>query len=265
MINKKKTLYEILGVLPNASYSEIQAAHQKISQKIQSKESGLIHEEIDFKMKVINLALDTLSVDSSRATYDAKLGLNNAPANHFVPVKVEVAIEGNHKSPLRIILTIIAGLMATGMAIQVAFMSLAYRNTAHQLEGVGSVSGAASKAEEKVILQEYYQEHGVRAGSKIEAELLDAENRRQESELRAKNYAKQEQDRKYKQFIEDSKRVGDQVSEDLRRAEHEQRVAAEQKQRQVENEKRQKEDAERRRIENEKQQWRRTLSSHYYN
>lgn len=265
MINKKKTLYEILGVLPSASYSEIQAAYQKLSQKIQSKESGLSLEEIDFRMKVINLAVDTLSVNSSRATYDAKLGLGNAPANNFVPVKVEVAIEGNHKSPLRIILTIIAGLMAVGMVIQVAFMSLAYRNAAHQLDGVERVSGAASKAEEKVILQEYYQEHGVRAGSKIEAELLDAEDRRRANEQREKNYAKQEQDRKYKQFIEDSKRVGDQVSEDLRRAEREQHIAAEQKQRQLEAEKRQKDELERRRIEYEKQQWRSSLSRHYYN
>ena len=36
-----------------------------------------------------------------------------------------------------------------------------------------------SKAEEKVILQEYYQTHGVRPGSRIEADLLEAENKKE--------------------------------------------------------------------------------------
>jgi curved DNA-binding protein CbpA len=264
VLNKKKTMYEILEVSPNATYTEIQAAYQKITQKFQSKEHGLSHEEVGIKLKVIGLAFDTLSVPTSRGAYDAKLAMANAPIQHIVPLKLEVAIEETRKSPLRMILTVIAGLMAAGMVMQLAFMSLAYRHTAAAMDGAEHVNGEVSKAEEKVILQEYYQEHGVRAGSKIEADLLDVERRSKENEARAKTNELQEQDRKYKQFVEESKRVGDQVSYDLHRAEEQARVEAERKQQQLAEEKRKQEDAERMHIESEKNKWRLQPSSNSY-
>ena len=81
MTNKKKTLYEILEVSPNATSEEIQSSHLSLSQKLQSRITGLNSEDIDFKLKEINVAFQTLSVQMSRDAYDAQLSTLNSPAN----------------------------------------------------------------------------------------------------------------------------------------------------------------------------------------
>ena len=269
MDNAKKSLYEILEVSPSASLPVIKAAHRLLSRNILLGKPGLSREDIEFKLKVIDLALSTLSDQASRDAYDAQLAAGNTPVRALVPVmadatslKIAAAIEKNQmitgaiedssESPLKIIsataassvsalrkiLFAIAGLMVLGMVIKVSIMVLAGRQP-------GYATGGASKAEEKLRLQEYYQTHGVRPGSSIEADLLEVENRRRENAQReAARETKQEEER-YRRFVEESRRVGREASENVRRAEEHARYEEERRRQQQERERREREEAER--------------------
>jgi len=272
----KKTLYEILEVSPNASLPEIQAAHRRLCRKLLVGKPALSREDIDFNLKVIDLALHTLSDSASRDTYDAQQAARKAPANAVVPLKADAmplkiaaAIEANQKttgaiesyddspwkifsataatsvSALRKIFRIVVGLVVLGVVLKISTMILAGRQP-------GNTAGGISKAEEKVILQEYYQTHGVRPGSKIEAELLEVENRRKENERREQEREKQREEERYRKFVEESRRVGDQVHENLRRdeerARYEQEREQQREQRRLEQERRDQQEAERARI-----------------
>lgn len=269
MDKAKKTLYEILEILPGASLPEIKAAHRLLSRKLLLGKPGLSREDIDFNLKLIDLALSTLSDQVSRDAYDAKLAASKAPAYALVPrdadatsLQIAAAIETSQKmtgaieripeSPLKIIsataatsvsalrkiLAAIAGLMALGVVIKVSTFVLAGGQSGRSADGV-------SRADEKVRIQEYYQTHGVRPGSKIEADLLEVENRRKENEQReAAREKKQEEDR-YRQFVEESRRVGREASESVRRAEEHARYEEERRKQQLERERREREAAER--------------------
>jgi hypothetical protein len=304
---KKKSMYEILEISQNASDSEIQAAHQRLSQKLQSERNDTNREDIDFKLRVVNVAFDTLSIKRTRDAYDARLAALNAPDNaaaslSLVPVTpksetpllkaeamslkaeamslkaeavslradvLSLKVDSGYQSPADSVLeksarvlspikkafTIVGTLIAIGMVVQLLFLLLVNRQA-------GQVVGEAAKAEEKVMLQEYYQRTGVRVGSKAEMDLLEAANRRQEQEQRALNEqerAKQEQERKYQQFVDESRREGERISENLRRDEERARIEEERNRRQIEEEKRRQEEEENLRIEREKDRWRRVI------
>ncbi|MFM9966924.1 MAG: DnaJ domain-containing protein, partial [Burkholderiales bacterium] len=73
----KKTLYEILEVSPAASFDEIQAAHQAVTKKLEQ------HRDQDpdgLKLKLVNMAFETLRHDWSRAAYDGQLNSRTAVA-----------------------------------------------------------------------------------------------------------------------------------------------------------------------------------------
>lgn len=313
MTKKKKTMYEILEVSPNASYCEIKAAHQSLSDKLQSEKTDLNREDIDFKLKVINVAFHTLSTPISRDAYDAQLATLNAPENvslsrdvvalkpvvesiylrsdaaslradaaslradalllradamslkisatpleagdsHESPFKMITSAFSNLASPLKKLLTILGTIVAIGMVLQVVFLLLVNRETEN-------TQGSTS---EKLYLQQYYQENGVRPASKIEADLLDAEkrrveaeNRRIENERRTAEREKQRIDEENRRFAEESRRMGEKVSENLRRDEEKAHYEEERKQEKLEQEKRHLEEAELNRIEREKDRWRR--------
>ncbi|MCX7141694.1 MAG: hypothetical protein NT123_11525 [Proteobacteria bacterium] len=269
MDNAKKTLYEILEVPPGAALPEIKAAHRSLSRKLLLGKPGLSREDIDFNLKLIDLALSTLSDQASRDAYDAKLAASNAPSYALVPreadatslqiaaaieqnQKFTAAIDGGHDSPLKVmsaaatssvsalkkIVRVIAALMILGVIIKVSTAILAGGQPGRSADGV-------SKADEKVRMQEYYQTHGVRPASRIEADLLEVENRRKENEQReAAREKKQEEDR-YRQFVEDSRRVGREASENVRQAEEQARYEEERRKQQLERERREREMAER--------------------
>lgn len=253
MIRTKKTLYEVLELRKDASNSEISKAYETLSQQLKLKEAILGADDVQLKQKVLDFAFSTLSVETSRQAYDAKLSAPNQPVISGGPVKLEVAIEENKSSPIRRLLSVIAGVMVIWLSMQVIFVFVAYRNNRHLTEDPSAI---ASQAEEKVRMQVYYQENGVRAGSKIEADLLEMDEQRKEQARREAEYAQKEQARKYEEFVRESRQVGDQVSNNLRMAEDE---AARQKaaeQRRIEEEKQSEKEAEQRRIEQEKSKWR---------
>jgi hypothetical protein len=148
-------------------------------------------------------------------------------------------------SPIRGAFSILSSLAVLGLIVFAIFMLTLNQHAKRAVT-------EASKAEEKVILQNYYQEHGVRAASVDEVVLLN----RQESIAAQEERARQEQQRKVERADSEARQYAEQVSRQLQYAEEQTRREEEYKQRQQEEERRNQEEAERRRIENEMNRWR---------
>lgn len=272
MSANKKTLYEILEVSPTASYFDIKAAHKRLSLKLMSL--GLSREDCDFKLNLLDVALHTLSVPLSREAYDAQLASTAAPGNAFLPVKanamslvgasnasqVAAALENSqklatammqaHQFPvkevsstagmaarsLKTILRVVIGLLVLGFFIRMGQTAVAFRHA-------GQPTRDELKAEEKLIIQEYYKKHGVRPASRAEAELLEQENRLRENEQRAAKDEERRKENEYHRFVEESRREGEYVHEDLVRNEEIARREQAQRQRQEAERKRRQEEA----------------------
>lgn len=171
---------------------------------------------------------------------------------HYSPLSMVKSAFSNLTSSLKRLLLIFGTLAAMGMALQVVFLLFAGRQSE-------SAMSEASKSEEKLYLQEYYQVHGVRPASRIEADLLDAENRRKENDQRKAEREEREKTRleeETSRFAEESRRSADKISENLRRDEERLRHEEERKQEKLEQEKRRMEREEIDRIEREKARWR---------
>ncbi len=160
-------------------------------------------------------------------------------------------------SSFKKLLLILGTLAALSMILKVVFLFMASGQPAPS-------GGDRSQVGDKVFLQEYYQTHGVRAASRAEAELMDAQRRKSEEAERAQrrlsdnqlNAAQTEQ-----RFEEESRRRGEQASIELQYAEQKARLAQQQEERQKEEEQRMKAEAERRRVEAEQAKWRRALET----
>lgn len=161
----------------------------------------------------------------------------------------------------RTVLLTLGTLVAIGMVFKVAFMVT---------RGVQSeqVVNSRSPSEDKVFLQDYYQTWGVRPASRAEAELLDAERRKNEDAKRAQRQiddAKRNAAQAEHRFEVESRRRGEQVSAELQYAEERARLAAQQEDRQKEyaraEAERQRLEAERRHVEAEQAKWQRILAA----
>ena len=306
---KKQTMYEILGVSPSATYSEIQAAHQRLSSELELKSSNM-DEDIHFKMKIINVAFQTLSAPTSRDAYDAQIAKPIIPNNDISVSSHAIATESSveavslraeaillraeamslkadalslradaapvrHKkglasntalffavmtSPAKKILLVLGIMAAISMVMQVIFLSVGERQSTNAIDG-GTGMGAVA-AQERLVIEDYYQETGIRAASIAEVERLRTEDRRkaeEQQQKRQEELEKQRIEREYRQFVEESRRQGREVSENLRRAEEQARrdgVEEEMRQREINEEEQRKKENELARIEQEKSQWR---------
>ena len=249
MIRAKKTLYEMLDLDSSATSQEIALAYQAQVNKFILKERVLGAEEAALQQKVVDMAFMTLSVEKSREAYDASLRKDVVQAISEKTLKVEVTKQRN--SPLRGVLGVIAGVMVIWLGIQVIFMFIAYRSHAV----IAVPSDIEKEAEEKLRIQQYYQENGVRVGSKAEADLLEAKQIKDDAAQRAKDIEKREQDRKYQQWLAEGRRVGDEVTRQNLESEESLRREQERELRKKDEEKQQKEEQERMRIEREKLKW----------
>lgn len=271
----KKTLYEILEVSPTASYADIKAAHKRLSLKLMSL--GLSREDCDFNLNLLDVALHTLSVPISREAYDAELVSATIPGKALIPIKtnamslvdaasanqIAAALESSQKlaaammqthqfpakevsstvrmsaKSLKIILRIVIGLLVLGFFIRMGQTAVAFRHA-------GQPTSDELKAEEKLIIQEYYRKHGVRPASRAEAELLEQENRSREHEQRAAKAEERKKEDEYHRFVEESRREGEYVHEDLvRNEEIAQREQAQRQRDEAERKRRQEEAAQR--------------------
>ena len=157
-------------------------------------------------------------------------------------------------------------LMAVGTVFAIVMVTQATRLVMGNRQANVAAATAAQaneKANEKVVLQEYYQTHGVRPASIAEMELLEASKRRQEAAQRTAERDKNKAEQDARRFEEDSRRRAAQVSESLRLAELEASRQArredEQRERQQREDARYKEEKERQRIERQKAEWREVL------
>lgn len=286
MAIKKQTLYEILEVLPNASFAEIKAAHKFLSRKFIIETGGLSREDINYKLSILDVALQTLSTPMLRDAYDAGLASpsnttniplipnpSNSPLNskttalELVAViednnKIATAIMANQASPLTIISNAVDGSVNSLKRILKVIVTVIVLIVVIKAGGamltyayIDRGQGVISKAEEKAVLQEYYQEHGVRPGSLIEADLLEVERLREENEQRAEALDTNRRESEYKNFVEESRRIGNQVSNDLLEAERNARYEAQQEQEKIAREERERKEAEIREIANRRAKW----------
>lgn len=294
MSNKKKSMYGVLQVSPTASYSEIKAAHKRLSLALMSNSSGLSREDINFQLNVLDVALHTLSVPALRDAYDAELVSPTAIATVVAPItansfalgdeakslRVAAAIEDSQKMaavamaanqfPVKVItstatisarslkhiLRAVIGMLVLGFVLKMGQMGMSH---------AGGSSDDIAKAEEKLIIQEYYEKYGVRPASRAEAELLEQENRRKENAQREAEFAEKRKEDEYRRFVEESRSMGERVTADRIYAEQREQYAAMEKQREQEEEKRMQEaaaqEAERMRIENERRRFGMNASS----
>lgn len=262
MTAKKKTMYEILEVSPTATIAEIRSAHRRLSLELMSGKSGESREDVSFKLNLLDVALHTISVPVLRDEYDAKLAAATWSGNALVPVKanavsladtakvnqIVAAIEGSQKlaaammqanqfpvkevastvrisaRSLKTILRVVIGLIVLGFFIRMGQTAVAYRHA-------GQPTADELKAEDNLVILEYYKKHGVRPASRAEAELLEKENHRRESEQRAAKAEEQRKEDEYRRFVEQSRREGEYIHEELVRSEQYAREQEEQKQR----------------------------------
>ena len=233
------------------------AASNAIALRSDTETMSLKAEALALRAEAISLRVDALSMKSDIGAFN-NLGNYQGPGPSGA-----FGLTPNLKR-----IAMFLGFMLAGwMVIQV--MSLLFSNRYSSTN-----SKMTSQAEEKAIIQEYYQTHGVRAKSRAEVELLEAEERRKEKETRSierdafkAEREKQKAEESSQKFEEDARRRADQVSAELRYSENKAREQADrdareeaQNKRRQDEEKRASEQAERARIEREKERWRQTLS-----
>lgn len=215
MIKNKKSLYELLELETSATTQEIDHAYKRLTENIQRKQKILGVEEAQIQQKAIDMAHDVLSVKHNRDAYDAKLMIEQPSVKQEDQIDVLVDITDNRTSPLKGVLTIIAGVLVIWIVLQLIFTFIAYRNTSK----FENMPNAAYQQQEKLRLQEFYQEYGVRVNSMEEADAIIAEQRAQQKEEREKNRLKRNQEREYNQWLRESQRTSDQVARARRNAE----------------------------------------------
>ena len=302
-MTKKKTFYEILAVSPKAGYQEIHETYEGLVGKLKSQKEYFKPDEYDFRLKIMNLAFSTLANPASRYAYDVELAARASPAPVYpgalalqtdadvvslraeamslradamslradaLSIKSDVANyagKGSYQQAGEAVLSsavpafrkfimLVGGLLAGWMVLQVIFLLMSNRRA-------NIDSAAAAKANEKVIIQEYFQTHGVRPGSKAEVELLEAENRRKENETRLAESAKSRSEEDSRRFEQDARQRASEVSAELRYSENQARDQTkredEQKKWQLDEQKRLKEETERLRVERDQAKWQETL------
>lgn len=295
----KKTFYEILEISAGAADADVRAAYRRQMETLQTEEARLGHDEFKYRQQLLRQALDTLSDPLLRRSYDEKL-MGLAPEADAPPQALAVTADGGtmtrraevlalradalalradalsmHNDILaqaaeakrpwharlfamtksaRAVIGTMAAAVGVVILIQIGFSALYFAR------GKNIADEQAAKAEEKVVIEEYYRTYGVRPASAAEARQLEKENQRREKEERAAEREKQRAEEETRRFQEESRRLGERVSSDLRNAEERIRREEEYKKSQQEERERWKAAAEEARLEREQARWRAVLS-----
>ena len=297
-----KTAYEILAIRPNATQEEIRENYNKLIVSLKAQKSLFNPADYVLKLDSINQAHAVLATISSKAEYDEQIGARThlvketpSPSVPTDPASLALRAEaislraeaislradalsihsqvgagrdaGHHSAggqglaggllPMFKKLAMLVGVaVAVWMVIQVAWLLFSARRMEVD-------AGVAASAREKIVIQEYYQTNGVRPSSAIEAELLEVQNRKKETEVRNLAREKSRQAENEQRFETEARRRADQVSIELRHSENEARERArredEQTASRLEQQKQLREERESTRIENEKAKWENAL------
>ncbi|MBU0593811.1 MAG: DnaJ domain-containing protein [Gammaproteobacteria bacterium] len=238
-MNDQKNYYEEMGVEACATMEDIQAAYERLLQHLTSREHGLTQENATRQINLLNHAYWTLSDLARRAGYDAAL------ASSGDNIQFAVEIREARWTPQKILLIVIGGLIAIGMAIQIVFTLYSHYRARQFMENQESLAEMRNQSEFAAAREEERQR-------RAEESRIAAEERRQERE-------RQEIERRQERELEDNRRYAAQVSGDLHRAEEQAKREAEREQRRAEQEERMRQEAERRRIEQQKYMWQQQL------
>ena len=295
----KPTLYELLNVPHHAGVSEIQAAFQKKMGVLESARGTMALQEFNEAVQLLRVALDTLTDPNARFVYDTKLNAQEHDRNNALSVPAApasaVAAQADALALRADALALRADAimirssqgapgsgsgdpvqaMAAGAAVVVkrvvsfvgvlAIVGMGFFLFARhgQGDGVPRKTLKEVSASEQVILQEYYQTHGVRPVSLAEMELLEADRRRRDNADKLGRQDRDKQERDARQFEEESRKIAERATAELRHAEESARREAE---RQLERERyekaeaeRRKTEAEQRRLERQEAQWQAVL------
>jgi curved DNA-binding protein CbpA len=266
-VSDKKSKYEILEVEPDASLEQIKAAHRRLSFKVMSDQLTVGREACERQLNLLDVALHTLSNPVLREAYDAELaGAAQSSGSAVVPVRsgpsspaeqiralaLMAEMEGNYKIAIRsgdqdaasMLRTASSTLGASAQSLKVIMRVVLGLFVLLMVLMMGRCTGAARqndvamadklRAEEKLIILEYYKKYGVRPASRAEAEFFEAENRRKENALRAAEFEEKKRQEEYDKFIEDSRRLGDQAHQEVIQYQRDQARAEREKQAQEE-------------------------------
>lgn len=257
------SMYEALGVAPTASQAELVAAHRRLSFELMSGKQGLSREDVDARLKLLDEALGTLSDAASRRLHDEQLAAGKshstvvatpasvplteeqralqlamtaeeiyranavAVADRRFPLAAVSETLGTSMRALQIILRILVWLFVAFLVFRMGGCMLASRNAVPPQPLV-------AKAEEKLIIQSYYRQHGVRAASRAEVAALVAEDKRRENERRTEEFEKRKADSEMQRFLSEASANNERLEEEKERAAAEARQEALMRQREAE-------------------------------
>jgi curved DNA-binding protein CbpA len=261
LVEKKKNMYEILGVSPTASPAEMKSAHRRLSLEIMSGKHGLSREDSDYRLQLLDVALNTLSDPSSRDAYDRQLAAVVPPAADFSArpaaaspndegraLQLAAVVEDIYKTniskiddqrstlgvvsqslsasgrSLKLILRIVGLLLLLGMVLRTGGCVMAARKAEPP-------RALVAKAEDKLIVQAYYKKHGVRVANRAEVEALEAEARRADNERREAAFKQRKIEDDNERFIEESRQSSLRMEREQERADAEARYEAMRRQR----------------------------------
>lgn len=257
---KEKTLYDMLGVGRDASFTDIQTAYETLRRHCEANVAGLSEEDRRIRLVALHQAYETLTDNVSKAIYDAKLGGRPLPPSWAGAVGAGSALAGvGPTKPAKetnwpaVGIWVLLGIAGIWLVMQVVYVFIISRYV------TANHPPADALAQERAIIQDYYQETGVRAASKAEVEMLRAADRKTEQGRRQQDQAqrdKEKAERDYQRFVEEGRRLGDQVSSQVEREERRLKHEEEQARREAEEAARREREAEQERIERDRDRWR---------
>lgn len=251
----RTTLYDLLGLPPTATAADIHAAHLRLVHHYQSGPHGMDQTDADNQIKVVKEACWVLSDPGRRAAYDASLaptqpelppGLDT-PAG-VLPVDLPPRRVVKPRSPLRTMLTVIGGLLAVGVGVQILMSLFAVRQMT-QIDNGEAMSAAHARA----AAAERRQIYGDLTDDEIARQATEERRRREayqqaEAERRAE-YERHEAERRHEMALAERKQYADQITNSVQRAEEDARRKAEWERQQREAREREEEAREQARVE----------------
>jgi hypothetical protein len=239
-IAQPKSIFELLGLPASATRAEVVTAYQALCRHFESGDHGLSAALAEYKLASLRSAMETYSSGDMGSTTASSRVPNILVAS---PPVIWSEIDG--ESPLwakrRKKFAIMSSWTSTGLKFLLGFLGIvfmfkmmfSFSGPQVSMATPESISIMQQQAEDKMVIQEYYQETGFLAASRSEVDALRAEERIKANERRAELQAQREeeaQQREYERFVEESRRIGDSVSEKLQRQEaRQQQIEAQQK------------------------------------
>lgn len=264
---KEKTLYALLGVGRDASSAEIQTAYEALRQHCEANVAGLSDEDRRIRLAALQQAHETLSDNISKAIYDAKLSGRALPPSWADTAGAGSMLAGEGMAGSRketnwlaVGVWLLLSIVGIWLITQVVYVFIVSRYI------TSNHPPADVSAQERAIIQDYYQETGIRAASKAEVEMLRAADRKAEHERRQQDQAqrdKERAERDYQRFVEEGRRLGEQVSSDVAQEQQRLKYEEERQRREAEEAERREREAEEARIERERYRWRSVINDRH--